>query len=118
MLVAVCSEPHNVAEQHAYVVESARFHAVSGLKLVGYILRQDNMKQPLRSLLLFLNLSQIRNLAISKPFLLEPRSHTRSQKDRVEWLGDVILCAQFDAPDNALDLVKRRDHDHGHILEI
>jgi hypothetical protein len=52
-------------------------------------------------------------LLIVKPLLFQTRADSSLQQDRVERLVQIVLCAQLDAAHDALDLVERRDHQHG-----
>ena len=62
-------------------------------------------------------------LDVMKPLLREARVDPGSQDHRIERLRKVVVRADLDTTDDAVDLVDRRDHDHrdvvsiGHLLE-
>ena len=48
---------------------------------------------------------------------VQPRVHPRAQDHRVERLGQEVLGAHLDAPDDALGVVDAADHDHRQVAE-
>ena len=56
-----------------------------------------------------------RTLAVAQAFLLERGVDPRLQESRIERFRKIVLRAELDAPDDRLQLLARRDHDHRNV---
>ena len=117
VLVAVTSEADNVTKEHAGVFEAAGLDAVIGFELLGDVPRKNNVKQVFGALFFTLDFAQIGDFTVAQPLLFEAGADAGAQEDRVEGFGDIILGAQLDAADDALDLVEGGNHDDRQMLQ-
>ncbi len=76
---------------------------------------QDVQEQRLRLLLLDAQLLHDDPLAIPQPLLLDAGIDAGAEQDRIERLRHVVLGAGLDARRDAVDLVKRRDHNDRNV---
>ena len=61
---------------------------------------------------------QIHLFDVPQALLFERRTDPGAQHRRIERLRQVVFRPEFDALNNPLDLIERRDHDHRNILQF
>ena len=71
----------------------------------------------MQALLRSLDGRQVLPLLVAKPLLLESRADAGPKHGGIEWLRQIILRAAFDAANDAVQFIERRDHDHRQIVE-
>ena len=69
------------------------------------------MQQCIGSILLELDPLKVSPFAIGPTFLFQACIYPGPQQNRIEWLGQVIIRARFNAPDYGVGLLQAGDHD-------
>ena len=118
MRVGIAGEANDVGEQHDDPLVAPRRDPVRRLELGHSGLGQDGVKQAIGAFALPLDLAPIGDFAVVPAFLLEAGSDARFQQNRIEWLRQIVLGAELDAPDGAAQLIERRDHDHRDVPQL
>ena len=85
----------------------------TGRKLSG----QHAELQRTRGIHLFLQPHEISPHLVAKALLFQQGANACTQQNRVEGLVEVILGAKLNAPDDAVDLVERRNHDDRNVTQ-
>ncbi len=75
------------------------------------------MQQAIGPLPLALDLAPIGDLEVVPALLLQARPDPRLEQHRIEGLGQVVLGAELDAAEHAVELVEGRDHDHRQVAK-
>ena len=101
-----------VGEQNRGVGETVGNGALALFEPFGDRLRQHVQQQAFRLFPLRAQLFEIGLFVVAKPFLFQTSVDAGIEQHRIEWLGQIVLRADFDAThDAALQLVERRKHD-------
>ena len=75
------------------------------------------MQQLVGARTLPLDLGQVLGLPVVQALALERGADARPEQHRVERLRQIVLGAELDAADHAVQLRDRRDHDHRHVAQ-
>src|SRR5215813_12092504 len=118
VLLGVSCKSHDITEQNTDLVIETRWKPAPVFELTGNRPGQYSRKNLVGALSLLFDILVMSRFLSPVMGLLDTLVDARLQNDRIERLGQIIGRAEFDATDDALDVLNRRDHQDWNIAQF